>query len=224
MPETSTGWPSAAASEADICRWYRLMLMSGGSTSAAISRRRNEMAMSRGRRRGRLARTGSDTDAESGSADPSCIGMDLRRIKSMHHVEGSAPAGLIEEVQQHVAHLLHAIAHADVLFIFLGRDERPVDKEWASDDVLARHKAPEAAIETVQPVVAHGEVFARRHHQVTVLDVAGQLIGPDGFDVLSLRGGHVGKFVAIGQVTAVVGMPGLGLVLPLTVEVDITLM
>jgi hypothetical protein len=35
-------------------------------------------------------------------------------------MEGPAPAGLIEEVQDHAPELLHAIAHADVLLVFFG--------------------------------------------------------------------------------------------------------
>jgi hypothetical protein len=40
----------------------------------------NEIAMTRCRRRGRLARMDSETEAESGSADPLCTSMDLGRI------------------------------------------------------------------------------------------------------------------------------------------------
>jgi hypothetical protein len=39
---------------------------------------------------------------------------------STHHVEGSAPACLVEEMKDHAFELLHAIRHAGMLFIFLG--------------------------------------------------------------------------------------------------------
>jgi hypothetical protein len=53
--------------------------------------------------------------------------------------------------------------------------------------LLLGDKAPEASIETLHPVVAHGEYAARRDDEIIPLDEGGQLICPgdgavvDGF-------------------------------------------
>src|SRR5690554_6720778 len=45
------------------------------------------------------------------------------------------------------------------------------DREGTTDDVLLRHAAPVAAVVGVVAVIAHGEVVAFRHHQLTHLQI-----------------------------------------------------
>src|ERR1700760_2562294 len=116
-------------------------------------------------------------------------------------------------MNQHMSELLHTISHAGAVFVLFRGDEGPVDEERASHDVFSRHEAPVAAVEAVQPVVAHGEVVAGRYDEIAVLDVIGQVILPGGGDALSLGSRYVGELVAIGAIAAVVGMTGLRLIL-----------
>ena len=113
-------------------------------------------------------------------------------------MERALPACLIEDVDDDVEH--EADALADALFVDLvgWGLEGPVDEEGATDDVLAGNEAPEAAVEALGAVVAHGEDLAGRDDEIAVLDVAGEFIGPACGDagVLVWRDG--GKVVSVG--------------------------
>jgi hypothetical protein len=89
-------------------------------------------------------------------------------------MEGSAPAGLVEEVKDYVGIELELVSHSVFLILIVGFDERPVDKEWTAYDVGSGYKAPVAAIEADGAVIAHGEVTARGNHQILSLDVVGK--------------------------------------------------
>src|ERR1700678_2142020 len=89
-------------------------------------------------------------------------------------MEGSAPAGLVEEVKDYVGIELELVSHSFFLILIVGLDERPVDKEWTAYDVRSRHKAPVAAVEADGAVIAHGEVTARGDHQILSLGVVGE--------------------------------------------------
>src|SRR4051812_13681472 len=76
---------------------------------------------------------------------------------SAHDVERAVPASLIEEMDQHMTDEGNAVANAGLLDLVFGRLKRPVDKHGAADDVLARDKAPEPAVQRLGAVVAHRE-------------------------------------------------------------------
>ena len=142
--------------------------------------------------------------------------------RSAHQVESPAPARLVEEVHQHSTELLCAIAHAGAVLVFFRGNERPINEERPADDVFTRHESPEAAVEAVQSVVAHGEVVGGGNDEIAILDMTWQIVRPGWLDVLPLCGGHVREFVAIGRVVAVIGMAGLRLILPLAIQVHIS--
>src|ERR1700677_694381 len=135
-------------------------------------------------------------------------------------MEGSAPAGLVEEVKDYVGIELELVSHSFFLILIVGCDKRPVDKEWTAYDVGSGHKAPVAAIEADGAVIAHGEVTARRNHQILSLDVVGKLEGPGRGYVPALRRRDGGKIIPIGKVVAVVRHGGLRFMLWLPVEED----
>src|SRR6202453_4493555 len=63
----------------------------------------------------------------------------------MDQMEGSAPAGLVEEVKNYVGIELELVAHSFFLILVVGFDKRPVDKEWTAYDVGSGQKAHAAA-------------------------------------------------------------------------------
>src|ERR1700734_3300313 len=93
-------------------------------------------------------------------------------------MEGSAPAGLVEEVKNYVGIELELVSHSFFLILIVGFDERPIDKEWAAYDIGSRHKAPIAAIKADGAVIAHGKITSRRNHEVLSLNVIGKVEGP----------------------------------------------
>ena len=140
-------------------------------------------------------------------------------------MEGAAPAGFAEEVKDDVADETDALA--DGLFVDLvgGGFKGPVDEHGAADDVFARDEAPEAAVEALGAVVAHGEDLAGRDDEVAVLNVVGEFVGPACGDLIVGAGRNGGKVVAVGLegVLGVVvgdGHAGVGFVLRDAVEVD----
>src|SRR5271154_6908329 len=60
-------------------------------------------------------------------------------------MEGSAPAGLVEEVKNYVGIELELVSHSFFLILIVGFDERPVDEERGADYVSSRHKSPIAS-------------------------------------------------------------------------------
>src|SRR5271155_6071955 len=57
-------------------------------------------------------------------------------------MEGSAPAGLIEEVKNYMGIELELISHSFFLILIVGFDKRPIDEERAAHNIRSRHKAP----------------------------------------------------------------------------------
>src|SRR5271156_4501143 len=86
-------------------------------------------------------------------------------------MEGSAPAGLVEEVKNYVGIELELVSHSFFLILIVGFDEGPIDEQRAAHNVGSRPKAPIAAVERDGAVIAHGEVTARRNHEVLSLNV-----------------------------------------------------
>src|ERR1700679_1664916 len=62
-------------------------------------------------------------------------------------VEGAAPAGLVEDVEQDMAHEGDAVGDGGLVDLVGGGLEGPVDEHGAADDGFARNEAPEAAVE-----------------------------------------------------------------------------
>src|SRR3984957_20357172 len=110
----------------------RLMLTSGGNTKATTD---NTAAANRIQRLG-----------EGRFSSPPML---------TDQMEGSAPAGLVEEVKDYVGIELELVSHSVFLILIVGFDERPIDEEWPAYDVGSRHKAPIAAIEAYGAVIAH---------------------------------------------------------------------
>src|ERR1700722_8034413 len=138
----------------------------------------------------------------------------------MDQMEGSAPAGLIEEVKNYVGIELELVAHSFFLVLIVGFDKRPVNEERGADDVSPGDKAPIAPVEADGAVIAHGEVAAGRNHEVFSLDVIGEVEGPGWRNVSALRWRDGGKIIAEGKIVAVVRHGRLGLRLRLAIEED----
>ena len=98
-------------------------------------------------------------------------------------VEGAAPAGLVEDVDEDVAHEGDAVGDGGLVDLVGGGLEGPVDEHGPADDVFAGDESPEAAVEGLGAVVAHGEDFAGWDDEVAVDDVVGQVERPVGGDV-----------------------------------------
>jgi hypothetical protein len=140
-------------------------------------------------------------------------------------MEGSFPAGLVEDMDEDVAHEADALAYALLFDLVGGCFEGPVDEHGAAYDVFAGDEAPEAAIEAFGTVVAHGEDASGGDDEIVALDEAGKIVGPTGGDLVAGRRGNAGEVVAIGvegvlRVAVVFGFASVGLVLRDAVEVD----
>ena len=142
-------------------------------------------------------------------------------------MEGAIPAGLVEDVGEDVDHEPEALADAVFINLIGGSFKGPVYEHRAADDVFPRHEAPEAAIQALGAVVAHGKNIAGRNDEVAVLNVIGEIVGPAGSDVVAVGGRDAGKVVAIGAigvlgVAVVHGHASVGFVLGDAVQVDDT--
>src|ERR1700733_1776052 len=140
-------------------------------------------------------------------------------------MERAAPAGLAEEVKNNVANETYTFADALLIDLVGGSFKGPVDEHGAAYDVLARHEAPEAAVEALGTVVAHREDLARRDDEVAILDVIGEFEGPTRRNLIVRAGRDGWKIVAVGLegvLRVVVGdrHAGVRLVLRDAVEVD----
>ena len=145
--------------------------------------------------------------------------------RSFYEMEGALPAGLVEDMDNDVAHESESLTESLLVDLVGGRFERPIDEHGAADDVFARNEAPVAAVEAFGAVVTHGEDPAGRNDEIAVLDVAGKFVGPAGSDVAVAVGGYGWEVVAVG-IKSVLGVAvrqrhaGGGLVLGDSVEVD----
>src|SRR5215472_7188753 len=115
-------------------------------------------------------------------------------------MECTLPARLVEDVDQDVGHEAEPLAHRLLVDLVSGRLKRPVDKHRPAYDVLARHKAPEPAVETFRSVVTHREDLTRWNHEVAVSEVIWHLILPaSSYSVHRVRRDSR-KIVAVGVV------------------------
>src|ERR1700744_6280738 len=104
------------------------MLISGRGKAAASTATMSASESQRSRCSLRRAGTGSTPGAYP--------------LISLHQVEGTAPAGLVKEVNDHMRHEADAIADRSALVLGLRGNERPVDEQRPAHDVGAGHKAP----------------------------------------------------------------------------------
>jgi hypothetical protein len=145
-------------------------------------------------------------------------------------VEGAGPKGVGDEVDHDMEHEANTFAEAGLIDLVRRGLEGPIDKQGASEDVLARDEAPEATVGALGAVVAHGEDHAGGDDEVVALDVVGKVEGPDSEMAgarLFLDPGEIGwEVVAVGNKgvvgisVVIVGLDGLGFVLGDAVEVD----
>src|ERR1700678_4036120 len=66
---------------------------------------------------------------------------------STHTAKRAPPAGLIEEVKDHMRVELEPVSQALLFILAVRLDKRPIDEQRASHDVGSRHKTPVAPIE-----------------------------------------------------------------------------
>src|SRR5271155_994516 len=97
---------------------------------------------------------------------------------SLHQVEGSTPARLVEKVKNDVSDEANTIGDPCLLVLVFRSDKRPIDEERAAHNVGAGNESPITAVQADGAIIAHGEVLARRHDQVAILNVIGQRQGP----------------------------------------------
>jgi hypothetical protein len=140
-------------------------------------------------------------------------------------VEGAAPAGAIEDVEDDVADEGDAVAHGGLVGLLGGGVEGPVDEHRAAHDVFLRDEAPVAAVEAFGAVVAHGEDVAGRNDEVVALDVRGEVLTPELGELGVGAGRDGGEVVAVGivgvvEVAVFGGHAGVGFGLGDSVEVN----
>src|SRR5579864_6690235 len=100
------------------------------------------------------------------------------RPRLPNDVEGSVPASLVEDMEEDVAHKGQAVADGLLVDLVGGSFKGPVDEHGAADDVFARDESPEAAVERLGAIVAHGKHRAVGDDEFAILDVVGQVVGP----------------------------------------------
>ena len=120
------------------------------------------------------------------------------------------------------------VAQAGLVDLIGGSLEGPVDEHGPADDILTRDKSPEPTVERLGAIVAHREDSARRDNQIAIVDMTGQIHGPQRGVVVAgglLDAGQVrGEIVAVRGigifgVAIVSGHRGVGLVLGDSVQV-----
>src|SRR5580698_836353 len=153
------------------------MLTSGGNTKATTG---NTTAASRIQRLG-----------EGRFASPPML---------THQMKRSPPAGLVEEVKDHVKIELDLISHSLFFILIIRLDERPINEKRTAHDVGSGHKAPVTAIEADGAVISHGKVAPFGNHEVLALDVIGKFERPGWRYISALRGRHCGKIIPVGKV------------------------
>src|SRR5512140_2821485 len=83
------------------------------------------------------------------------------------------------------------------------RDEGPIDKHAATNDVLFRNEPPIAAVEAYVSIVTHAEVMVGRHDDIATINEVAKPELPLDIDVRVVRIRHIGKIVAVTIVAAV---------------------
>src|ERR1700749_1838896 len=143
-----------------ILCWYRLILTRGGNTKATTANRKAARTI---HRRG-----------EGPFSSPPIL---------TDQVQRSAPAGLVEEVQDHVGIERKFFSQTLFFVLVVGLDKGPVDEQGAANDVGSGHKAPVTAVKADGASISHGKVPAWRNHEIFALDVVGKIRGPGCGDV-----------------------------------------
>src|SRR5580704_3464835 len=105
--EIGTGRPMLRPMASAILCWYRLILTRGGNTKATSASKRAARTIHR-RGEGRFSSPPILTD----------------------QVQRSAPAGLVEEVQDYVGIERKLVSQSLFFILIVGLDERPVDEQW----------------------------------------------------------------------------------------------
>src|ERR1700730_11251915 len=131
------------------------MLTSGGNTKATTASKRTARTIHR-RGEGRFSSPPILTD----------------------QVQRSAPAGLVEEVQDYVGIERKLVSQSLFFVLVVGLDKRPVDEQGPANDIGTGHKAPVAAVKADGAVISHGKVAAGGNYEILALDVIGKIGGP----------------------------------------------
>src|SRR5581483_916730 len=159
------------------------VIMNSPVTSTEASDARNSTVLSRG------------FSCRSFFATVSFSFVSVRKL--IHQPERPVPSRNMEDVSEginEVAELLSRGAYTSLVVVSAANG--PIYNQRSSNDVLTRHKSPIAAIKTLIPIVAHDEVLARAHDQLSVPDILLQVCKPAAFlalhDVILLR-----KIVAV---------------------------
>src|ERR1700690_126604 len=90
---------------------------------------------------------------------------------SMHQPESTFPAGYLQHMSDRVGKMKKSITHgwrSGKIVIQTAR--RPVDQKRATDDILARHESPEAAVPAVVAIVAHKKIEPLGNNQLVIFD------------------------------------------------------
>src|SRR5579863_1154752 len=72
-------------------------------------------------------------------------------------------------------------------FVWIRRINGHVNDQRRSNDIRARHKAPEPAVSRIVPVIAHHEIFAGRHHDLAVHHMVREILLPFGGNAAAKR-------------------------------------
>ncbi len=81
----------------------------------------------------------------------------------MDDSEASAPSCFGEEIDHNIGHLLYPVCESGPEIFIARRFKGPIYDQRPADDIVSRHKPPEAAVLAVIPVVSHGKIAALGH-------------------------------------------------------------
>src|SRR5580704_1523983 len=87
------------------------------------------------------------------------------------HPKSAVPARHLEQMSGRISEMIKFITRCGRnRHVRVGVSHRPIDQQWASDDILLRHEPPVAAIQAFVPVIAQHEVIPLRNNEFAVLD------------------------------------------------------
>src|SRR5262249_16486537 len=121
----------------------------------------------------------------------------------LHPAERSVPAGLIKKMNDLIEKKRHALSHCSALVFVVWRYERPIYKQWTTNDVLLWDETPVAAVKTLFAIIAHAEEVAGWHDQIFALDAFVQFQGPVIRHAVNPGGRQSGKLIAVCVVVTV---------------------
>src|SRR5262249_15062269 len=90
-----------------------------------------------------------------------------------------------------------ALCHCSALVFVVWRYERPIYKQWTTNDVLLWDETPVAAVKTLFAIIAHAEEVAGWHDQIFALDAFVQFQGPVIRHAVNPGGRQSGKLIAV---------------------------